>query len=189
MIASPSPDAVFLDIEMPGADGMLVAGSLPSPAPSIVFCTAYDRYAVDAFGVNAVDYLLKPVTRTRLAETIERLRKNAPHEEPVRRFLAQKSGRTHVVPAEDVLCFVSDGGLTRLRTKSDWLLAEETLNDLEVRAPGFFRVSRAALVNLAAVREIHPIAGGTGDVLLSNGDKVAVSRRRLAELMDRVRRG
>lgn len=190
LIESVKPDAVFLDIEMPGADGLLVAASLPSPAPAVVFCTAYDRYAVDAFGVKAVDYLLKPVTRARLAETIERLRERLPltSNEPARRFLGHKNGRIHVIPTADVICFASDGGLTRMRTKTEWLTIDPALNELERKAPGFFRVSRAALVNLEAVREILPMTGGTGEVILSNGDRIPVSRRRLAELMERVKR-
>ena len=68
------PDLVLLDIQMPGCSGIEVVSSLPSPRPKIVFCTAYDRYALDAFELNAVDYLMKPVSRTRLASAIERIR-------------------------------------------------------------------------------------------------------------------
>src|SRR3954454_19807948 len=73
-IARLAPDVVFLDIQMPGCTGMEVAASLPSPRPHIVFCTAFDEYAVDAFELSAVDYLLKPVNRARLARALDRVR-------------------------------------------------------------------------------------------------------------------
>src|SRR3989475_8839136 len=74
------PDLLFLDIQMPGCSGMEVAASLPSPRPKIIFCTAYDQYAVDAFELHALDYLLKPVNRARLSEAIERVRALSPAE-------------------------------------------------------------------------------------------------------------
>jgi two-component system, LytTR family, response regulator len=73
-IAELAPDVVFLDIQMPGASGLDVAASLGAPRPMIIFCTAFDDYAVDAFEVSAIDYLLKPVNRARLAAALERVR-------------------------------------------------------------------------------------------------------------------
>ena len=84
-IARLTPDVVFLDIQMPGCTGMEVAASLPSPRPHIVFCTAFDQYAVDAFELSAVDYLLKPVNRARLAQALERVRGGTRSEGPSRR--------------------------------------------------------------------------------------------------------
>src|SRR5262245_16405140 len=74
MIEALKPDVLFLDIQMPGCGGMEVAASLAAPRPRIVFCTAFEEYGVDAFELHAVDYLLKPVSRARIAEAVERLR-------------------------------------------------------------------------------------------------------------------
>ena len=74
------PDLVFLDIQMPASGGLEVAASLPSPAPKIIFCTAYDQYAIEAFDLHAVDYLLKPITRARLVRALERVREAAPQD-------------------------------------------------------------------------------------------------------------
>ena len=105
------PDLVFLDIQMPGCSGMEVAASLPSPRPRIIFCTAFDEYAVDAFELQAVDYLLKPVSRARLEKALNRVRD--PSEEAVgaptdlppadsriypTRFLSKRSSRYWVIP-------------------------------------------------------------------------------------------
>ena len=117
------PDLVFLDIQMPGCSRMDVAASMPSPRPKIVFCTAFEEYAVDAFELHAVDYLLKPISRVRLAKAVQRARdlpvtseegslEKASHAVggyPAR-FLAKHGSRYQVVPADAVLLFTSEGG-------------------------------------------------------------------------------
>ena len=119
-IARIGPDLLFLDIQMPGCTGMEVAASLPSPRPDIIFCTAFDQYAVDAFELSAVDYLLKPINRARLAQALDRVRGGAPaggaldKGPPPTRFLARRGSTYRVVPAADVLCFISEDGLTKL---------------------------------------------------------------------------
>jgi len=203
-ITSLKPDVVFLDIQMPGCNGMEVAASLPGPRPRIVFCTAYEQYAVDAFELHAVDYLLKPVTRARLKEAIERLRAlpgtatrtaidsatKSAGAWPAR-FLARTGSRYTVVPAAEVVCFLSEDGLTRLRTAGARYWMQPSLNELESRLDpgGFFRISRSAIVSLDAVREVHPLPGGGATVALSNGDKLEASRRRLASLMQKLGSG
>lgn len=196
-IAALRPTVVFLDIQMPGCTGMEVAASLPEPRPHIVFCTAYDEYAVDAFELHAVDYLLKPVSRARLQKALDRVRRGAPSEEGMdragragapTRFLARKGTAYRVVPAREVLCFVSENGLTKLQAAGDHYWMAPTLNDLEVRldARHFFRVSRAAIVNLDAVRQVVPNETGGGELTLRDGSRVQVSRRRFRELTDRL---
>jgi two-component system, LytTR family, response regulator len=193
-----TPDVVFLDIQMPGCTGMEVAASLPSPRPHIVFCTAFDQYAVDAFELSAVDYLLKPVNRARLTKALERVRGGGGTDEaiekavrgglPPARFLARRGSAYRVVQAREVLCFLSEGGLTKLQAADQHYWMSPTLNDLETRLdPGqFFRISRAVIVNLDAVREISPTAGGHGEVALRDGSKHEVSRRRFRELTERL---
>jgi two-component system LytT family response regulator len=197
-IARLAPDVVFLDIQMPGCTGMEVAASLPSPRPHIVFCTAFDQYAVDAFELSAVDYLLKPVNRARLAQALERVRAGHRKDDavvagtraaaPPSRFLARRGNLYRVVQAREVLCFLSEDGLTKLQAATEHYWMSPSLNDLEARLDTrrFFRVSRAAIVNLDAVKDVVPTAGGHGEVRLSNGSRYEVSRRRFKELTEKL---
>jgi two-component system LytT family response regulator len=192
------PDAIFLDIQMPGCTGMEVAASLPAPRPHIVFCTAFDQYAVDAFELSAVDYLLKPISRARLDKALDRIRRgggsDAALEAAARtgprpaRFLARRGTTFRVVPAREVLCFLSEDGLTKLQTAEQHYWMTPTLNELELRLDGrmFFRISRAAIVNLDAVREVIPGEGGQGEISLRDGSRHEVSRRRFKDLTDRL---
>jgi two-component system LytT family response regulator len=186
---------------MPGATGLEVAAALARPRPSIIFCTAFDQYAVDAFELNAVDYLLKPVNRLRLAHAIERVRQKPAQQAEAdvdrvteavlgksTRLLARCSDRIHVIPQKDVVYLSCDGGLTRANTRERQYVVEPTLNDLEDRLDPakFFRVSRSAIVNLDAVAEVQMLVGGTADVALKNGVKLEVSRRRVKDLLARL---
>jgi two-component system LytT family response regulator len=198
-IATLKPDLVFLDIQLPGCTGMEVAASIGAPSPRIIFCTAFDRYAVDAFELNAIDYLLKPVNRERLAKAIDKLKASTAAADraidlatraggaPVR-FLARRGSTFRVVPVGEVLGFVSEDGLTRLVTAGQHCWMQPTLNELDARLDPaqFCRISRAAIVNLDAVREVAPQDGGQGVVTLADGTKLDVSRRRLAELTSRL---
>jgi two-component system, LytTR family, response regulator len=196
-IAELQPSVVFLDIQMPGATGLEVAASLPEPRPHIIFCTAFDQYAVDAFELHAIDYLLKPVSRARLEKALERVRQNAASgpsldriasQAAPTRFLARKGTTYRVVPAREVLAFVSEDGLTKLLAAGQHFWMNPTLNELEARLDPrrFFRVSRAAIVNLDAVKEVEPDTGGHGDVVLRDGTRLEVSRRRFKDLTDRL---
>jgi two-component system LytT family response regulator len=199
-VAKLKPALLLLDIQMPGCSGIDVAACLPAPRPHIVFCTAHDQHAVDAFELHAVDYLLKPVSRARLNESLERVRslnldsKDSGHElnQIIRsqrtgpaRFLVKNASRFLVVAESKVLYFSSEGGLTRLVAETAHYWMDPTLNELEQRLnpERFFRISRAALVNLNAIAEVHPLAGGSGEVLLKNGQLLEVSRRRFRELL------
>jgi DNA-binding LytR/AlgR family response regulator len=198
------PDLIFLDIQMPGCSGLEVAACLPQPRPKIIFCTAFDQYAVDAFELHAVDYLLKPVNRVRLARAVEQVREVAQPEadgelervmQAVRgtctRFLARSTDRYRVIPQHEVAYFSSEMGLTRLHTASRHYVLEPTLNDLEGRLDPslFFRISRAAIVNLDSVAEVLPLTGGIAEVVLKDGVRLEVSRRRVRELLQRLSGG
>jgi len=196
------PDLVFLDIQMPECSGLEVAASLPSPRPNIVFCTAFDEYAVDAFELHAVDYLLKPVNRARLAKAVERVSASRDSTDPdtaidragreagnyPSRFLAKRGARFCVVPRGEVLCFVSEEGLTTLQTAKHHLWMQPSLSDLEERLDpdGFFRISRSAIVNLDAIDEVLPGTSGQAEVQLTNGQQLEVSRRRFKALIDKL---
>jgi two-component system, LytTR family, response regulator len=200
-VAELRPDVLLLDIQRPGCSGLEVAASLGRPRPSIIFCTAYDQYAVDAFELHAVDYLLKPVNRARLQAALERLHEvrssarehqldhvtRAAHMAPAR-FLARKAARFRVVPRQEVVAFTFQEGLTRLHTATEQLWMQPTLAALARRLEGdtFFQVSRTALVSLDAIREAKPYPDGTGEVILSNGLTFPVTRRRWRLLMERL---
>ncbi|MGE3277697.1 MAG: LytR/AlgR family response regulator transcription factor [Vicinamibacterales bacterium] len=200
-VAALAPDLILLDIQMPECGGLEVAASLPSPRPALVFCTAYDQYAVDAFELRAADYLLKPVNRARLGEALDRVRHTPRRERehevdrltrdealtPVR-FLARKGARYRVVPRADVLAFTFDEGLTRVHTASEQLWMQPTLAALARRLDpaAFLQVSRNAIVNLDAVREAKPYPDGTGEVILQNGLTLPVTRRRWRALIDQL---
>jgi len=195
-IAELQPDLIFIDIEMPGCSGLDVAASIGPQGPHIVFCTAYDQYAVDAFELNAVDYLLKPINRTRLQRTIERIlatpsdaaaKATAQSTTLPKRFLARRGSRFYVVPADDVLYFGSEDGVTHLQTEEHQYWMQPTLVELEQRLDDatFFRVSRSAIVRLAAIREVLSTSGGQGCLRLVDESELEVSRRRFKPLIKR----
>ncbi|RPI22542.1 MAG: DNA-binding response regulator [Acidobacteria bacterium] len=200
-IAELKPDLVFLDIQMPGCSGTEVAQALGSPEPRIIFCTAYDQYALEAFELSALDYLLKPVTRSRLSKAIERVRQTGSaqearsadilaakaHSYPAR-ILARRAGRYRVIPQHEVYYFAFEEGLTRVHTVDQDFLMDLTITDLENRLNPrvFFRISRAAVINLNHVHEVSPLPGGYAWVTLRNKARLEVSRRRLRELMDKL---
>lgn len=197
-----APDVVFLDIQMPGCSGLEVAASLGQPRPAVIFCTAFDQHAVDAFELQAVDYLLKPVTRARLDAALARISRPAATDEagagdvpeaavpggPPARFLARRGARYLVVPVADVVAFSFDDGQTRLHTATEQLLMQPTLAQLQRRLDParFFQISRSVVVHLDAVREAKPHTDGTGQLVLSNGTTVEVSRRRWRPLLDQL---
>ncbi len=200
-IAELRPDLVLLDIQMPKASGLEVAACLPQPRPKIIFCTAFDQYAINAFELHAVDYLLKPVNRVRLIQSIEKIREKAQQDADAEvdnvtramrgtcsRLLVRIGERIRIVPQNDMVYFSSEEGLTRLHTRDREHVLDPTLNELEERLnPAiFFRVSRAVIVNLDYVTEVRPMPGGMADVVLKTGTTLEVSRRRLKDLLDRL---
>ena len=186
---------------MPACNGIEVATSLASPRPKIIFCTAFEQYAVDAFELSAADYLLKPISRIRLAQALERIQKQnileadanldrvtrRPRMTPTR-FLGRRGSRFVVIPQGEVVYLGSEGGLTKLHTTNQHYVMEPSLNDFDCRLdPSVFcRVSRTAIVNLDYVAEVDTLAGGYGDVLLKNGVRLEVSRRRLRLLLAKL---
>jgi DNA-binding LytR/AlgR family response regulator len=213
-IAELAPDLVLLDIQMPGASGLDVAASLGRPRPAVIFCTAFDQYAVDAFELSALDYLLKPVNRARLAAALDRVRLRAdasagqvrpstgvttgrdrPLEQLTQatgmaptRFLAKRGNRFRVVPAGEVIAFTFVDGVTHLLTATEQLSMQPTLASLARRldSENFFQVSRNAIIRLDAVKEAKPFSDGTGEIFLANGQSMPVARRRWRMLLDRL---
>lgn len=207
------PDLVLLDVQMPELDGIGVVRELaPAELPGIVFVTAYDRYAIAAFDLHAVDYVLKPVQGRRFALALERARRRLESERPnelvgrLERLLREYgSGHTGVpdrilvrsgtkalfVPLNDIEWLEASGNYVRLHTpaRDPRALVRETLAHLaEWLPPKFLRVHRSAIVNLEAVAEVHTLPGGDGELLLKSGARVSLSRRHVADLHRRVGR-
>ncbi len=205
LAAAAAPDLLLLDIEMGQGTGLDVAACLPTPRPAIIFCTAFDQYAVDAFELNALDYLMKPVSRVRLEKALARFAArqaggtDAALEKVLRdpkqrlsRFLVRSGSRYLVVPAAETAYFDSLDGLTRLVTNTGseyWM--DPSLQELEARVDPqqFFRISRAALVNLNAIAEVHSLPGGNAAIVLKGKTQLDVSRRRVRDLLVMLEQG
>lgn len=181
-IAEHHPDAVFLDIEMPGIKGTELMHMLPEPRPSLVFVTAYPQHAIEAFAGGAVHYLLKPISRVGVAQAISRVR---PKDEPLQkewlRLPVRRKGATRLLRPEEVEALVADLGDCMAWAPEGRLPVDGTLAHWEERLSdhGFMRVHRNALVRLDAVREMTE----ADELVLATG-RLSISRRR----MDEVRR-
>lgn len=200
MIQSGRYDAVFLDISMPGLDGLELASLLArlSEPPAIVFVTAYEQHAVAAFGIGAVDYLLKPVRAERLADALARIRRVLPSRTgPAEEFPStpdamaalpvESAGRTRYVRRGEVRFVAAHGDYVRLHAVSGVHVVRMPISRLEEywEPAGFVRVHRGYLVSLDAVRELRSDSVGG---LLAHTDlgDVPVSRRHARELRERL---
>ena len=172
------PDVAFLDIEMPGLDGFDAIRELDHPCP-VVFVTAHEEYAVEAFALEAVDYILKPVDELRVAEAVRRVRERRP---PVRthdeRFIVLAHGKMIVVAAKSLRYLESAGNYVRLHTAGASPLMRGTLAGIEQRLDPtrFVRVHRSFIVNAALIAEMHLTASGDYEIVLRDGTKVPMSR-------------
>ena len=202
-----APDVVFLDVQMPEVDGFEVLARIgAAPAPVVVFVTAYDQYAVRAFEVHALDYLLKPIDEARFADALARAKAQArsrrrgtagadervaalvlDHARHARRFLVPGRGRTVVVDVDDVDWIEAADYYATLHAAGKAHLLRETLTALEQRLDPerFVRVHRSAIVNLDRVREIHPLFRGDCELVLKDGARVRLSRTRRREFQRR----
>jgi len=183
-IAERHPDAVFLDIEMPGMKGTELMHMLPEPRPALVFVTAYPQHAIEAFAGGAVHYLLKPISRVGVAQALSRIR---PKDEPIQkewlRLPVRKKDSTRLLRPEEVEALVADLGDCLAWTKEGRLPVDGSLAHWEERLGelGFLRVHRNALVRLDAVREVS----AEDELVLSSG-RLSISRRRMEEVRRRL---
>jgi two-component system LytT family response regulator len=191
-INSSAPDVVFLDIEMPELTGIDAIRALHRDArPVVVFLTAYDEFAVQAFDIDAADYLMKPVTRERFAQAIERVsrRLKGGSADPSARLIVLAGKRSLILPlheidwieAADYYCRVWMGGTSYLHRES--LLRLER----RVRRHGFARAHRRALVRTSCVRVLQTTPDGELYAVLASGTVIPVSRRRRRSFSDAVR--
>jgi DNA-binding LytR/AlgR family response regulator len=185
-------DAVFLDVRMPGLDGLELARVLRrfEHPPAVVFVSAFDDAAVDAFELAAVDYLRKPVSRQRLDEAIERASRRAPAVEPAPvedETLAVdvlRGGGTRLLARSSVLYLQAHGDYVRVASSEGRFLVRARLSDLEERwaGHGFVRVHRGFVVNLRRAVEVRPRLNGTAVLVMADGAEVPIARRQVGEL-------
>ena len=205
------PDLVFLDVQMPGATGFQVIDSVgPERMPLVVFVTAFDTYALRAFDVHALDYLLKPFDRERFGQALARARqqlerrtngdlerrllelmqdlKGSSHR--LERFVVKAGGRVFFVRADEIDWIEAAGNYVKLHVGSDAHLFRETMNTLEAQLDPevFFRIHRSHIVNIERVKEMQPWFNGEYVVFLKNGTRLTLSRGYREKLQERIGR-
>ena len=199
LIRAERPDLVFLDVQMPELDGFGVLETLEGePLPAVVFVTAYDEYAIRAFDVHAVDYLLKPFDEERFRVALGRVRSRLGErrttsldqrleavltelrgrEQYTDRLLVKSDGRVTVLQVDEVDWIEAADNYARVHTARGRYLVREPIKTLErkLNPRQFARVHRSAIVNLARVRELQPMFGGEYVIILSTGAKLTLSR-------------
>jgi two-component system response regulator LytT len=197
------PDVVILDIQMPGMDGFEVVEALPD-VPLVIFATAFDEYAIKAFEVNSVDYLLKPISRERLSEAMERARSlldDAPEldgqmsrlavlirSREVRRLPVIRGKRIVLVDMDDIVWIGVEDELVFVHTQAEKHMTNATMAELEGRLDPqvFFRSHRSSIVNLNHVKEIVPWFGGKYKIVVDDDRKseLVLSRARAKGLRE-----
>lgn len=208
-----APDLALLDLQMPELDGLGVVRLVRRDRlPLFAFITAYDEYAVKAFEAKAIDYLLKPVERGRLLDTLQRARDLLEHETarerrkdevrlavegyedgrppaPLTRVPVRRRDDIVLVPVTQLASIVADGELMHLTTlRGETHVISHRLKDLEARLPEgqFVRVERGALVNVDAISRVSPLPGGVYLIALSNGQELRSSRLQSRVLRDQL---
>jgi two-component system LytT family response regulator len=190
-----TPDLLFLDIRIPDRDGFEVLKSVDnSRLPGVIFTTAFDEYAVKAFDVDALDYLLKPFNRERFARALERFRarwRQSHHRErvrffewlqdsagPAKRLVVKSNGRILLINAEAVQSIKAEGDYVRIQAGKQNYLLRETMHSLESRLDPqrFIRIHRSVIVNLEFVVGFKPLLGGDYRVFMKDGAEFTLSR-------------
>lgn len=189
-IRTQAPDLVFLDMQMPGCDGLQVVAELPAEKrPAIVFATAHERFAVDAFDVAAVDYLLKPFDRERFQQALRRAQDflrtareptapPAPPAPKADRIAVKADGRLVFLKPEEIVRVEAADNYVMLHLVTGRLMLRETMTAIETRlgTASFARVNRSAIVHLDQIKEIQPAQHGDYTVVLRDGTKLPLSR-------------
>lgn len=185
-------DLAVLDVEMPFMSGIEVVRSLGTAAPpAVVFATAHPEFAVAAFEVQAIDYLLKPYNGERFIEALDRVRERLSardNQDGGTRLVLRREGRIEVVKVNELYWVEAADQYVKLHTTEGERLMRESLGHMEeaLLPHGFLRVHRSALVRLSMVKELKSISGGAKELLLEDGSRVPVSRSRAAEVRKKL---
>jgi two-component system LytT family response regulator len=179
------PDVIFLDIEMPGGTGLVLAEKLKGEIP-IVFCTAYDEFAVDAFALSALDYLVKPIDPSRLENTLDKLAK--PKETMLLsddfKLMVKFSDHMKIIQLGDISRFESIGNHAAIYTSEGKAYLHSSLNKIEARldSNNYFRASRSDILRLDAIEKLEQNINYGFIAYLCNGSQVEISRRQASKL-------
>ena len=202
-IAEHDPDLVFLDIQMPRLDGFEVV-ELAGARPHYIFATAYNQFALRAFEVHALDYLLKPFSRERLAEALAQARLRAPQpsrdgiaaavkdaqarQQPLERILIRDGARVHVVAAGNVDYIEAQDDYVRIMAGGKGYLKHQRLSELEAQLDGavFVRIHRSFIVNVCAVERIEPVSKDNHCAVLRGGVRLPISRSGYQKIRERL---
>ena len=176
-----APDVVFLDIQIPGMNGLEVAARRAGRnAPVVVFVTAHDEHAVAAFGINAADYLLKPYDKERLAQSMERvrerLRNRDAHEAPL---LVPVGDKIRPIDPDAIVWIEAEDNYVRVHTAEHDYLLRRTLQELlgQLGEQRFARIHKSRAVNVAEIETLRPLPRGDVEIALRNGARLRMSRR------------
>ena len=209
-----APELVFLDVQMPAVDGFGVIRQIgPDRMPLTVFVTAYDEYALKAFEVHALDYLLKPFGRDRFQQTLQHARailerrragdlgrrllalvndiKTEPGPTRLDRLVVKSGGRVFFLRTDQIDWIEAAGNYVRLHLGDESHLFRETMNRMEARLDGrrFVRIHRSRIVNTERVKELQPWFNGEHVVILQNGTRLTLSRGYREKLQEQLKRG
>jgi two-component system, LytTR family, response regulator len=188
------PDLVLLDLQMPELDGLSAVRSLRGEAPPlIIFVTAYERHAVEAFEVGAVDYLLKPVRRERLEKAIEKARRQAPAaaagKAAPRKIVGRRGSDLYLLDPAEIVAFEAEGELVHIVTSTQRYFSDHSLKILEqkLERPLFRRVHRRTIINTDHIRRISPLSSKRWLLKMSNGFEAVVSKRLASSIREQGR--
>ncbi|PSL43901.1 LytTR family two component transcriptional regulator [Chitinophaga niastensis] len=179
LIETKKPDLIFLDIQMPEKSGFDLLASLED-VPEVIFTTAYDQYALQAFDNNALDYLMKPIREERFTRAIEKIRKQFTDRATTdRRIFVKDRDQCFFIPLSDIYLIESVDNYARLYFNEKKVLLKSSLNQLEEKldATIFFRINRTQLINAGFIAQIHAMPGGKLQISLQQGMRLEVSSR------------
>ncbi len=200
LIEKQQPDLLFLDIQMPGKTGFELLEELDS-APPVIFVTAYDEYAIKAFEVNALDYLLKPVDEKKLETALQKVKKDLPAQPPGKdekgtsrilredeRVFLKDGDKCWFVSLKDIRYFESNGNYVQVFFDNQKPMVLKSLNKLEdkLSKKQFFRAGRKFIINLSFIEKIEPSLNGGLLVVMSDQRQIEISRRQAAKLKDQM---
>ena len=203
-IKSIKPEVIFLDIQMPGLDGISLAEKINYPA-EFIFVTAYDKYAIKAFEMNALDYLLKPFDKERFFKTLKRVNEKLSNDRKdnlsydlmnvikqikdnskdyIERIPIKSKGRIFFINVDDIIYVESAGNYVNIKTESESHLLRETITNLEdkLSPDKFLRIHRTHLINLSLLSEIKPTFNNQFKIIMNDGSKLTSSKSYYEEL-------